>query len=119
MTGEGIHQLLHPKVHEEGRVVNELGVQDFMSIDEKAVRHQWVPVVEVAELQSDAVAVLETLFEEQRGIKLQLQQITAQMLHILFDYDVDYLPCRTKKCHPLTSHMEVNWATRRKRIFPL
>lgn len=71
----------------------------MISINEEAVRHQWVPVVEVAELQSDAVAVLETLIEKQGGIELQLKQVTTQMLHVLFYYDVDYLPWKTKKCH--------------------
>lgn len=62
----------------------------MVSVDEEAVGHQWVPVVQVAELQSDAVAVLETLAKEQRRIKLQLKQIAAQMLHVILDYDVDY-----------------------------
>lgn len=88
-------------MHEEGGVVHKLGVRDVISINEEAVRHQWVPVVEVAELQSDAVAVLETLIEKQRGVELQLKQVTTQMLHVLFYYDVDYLPWKTKKVSPL------------------
>lgn len=62
----------------------------MVSVDEEAVGHQRVPVVEVAELQSDAVAVLETLAKEQRRIELQLKQVAAQMLHVIFDDDVDY-----------------------------
>lgn len=96
LSRESIHQFLHPVMHDDGGVVQELGVGDIVSINEEAVRHQWVPVVKVAELQSDAVTVLDTLIEKQRGIERQLEEIAAQMLHILFDYDVDYLPCETK-----------------------
>lgn len=84
-------------MHEDGGVVKKLGVRDIIAINEEAVRHQWVPVVEVAELQSNAVAVLEMLIEKQRGIELQLKQVTTQMLHILLYYDVDYLPWKTTK----------------------
>lgn len=95
-------------MQEDGGVVNKFGVWDFISIDKKAVGHQWVPVVEVAELQSNAVAVLETRVEQQRGIELQLQQVTTQMLHVLFDYDVDYLPWRTEtKSSPDVMHVHV------------
>lgn len=96
LSGESIHQFLHPVMHDDGGVVDELGVGDIVSINEEAVRHQWVPVVKVAELQSDAVTVLDALIEKQRGIERQLEEIATQMLHILFDYDVDYLPCETK-----------------------
>ncbi len=87
LSREGIHQFLHPVVHEERGVVKKLGVRDFISVDVEAVRHQRVPVVEVAELQSDAVAVLETRIEEQGRVELQLQQVTAQLLHVLFYYN--------------------------------
>lgn len=62
---------------EEGIVVEKLGVWDVVSINEEAVGHQGVPVVKVDKLHSDAIAVVELLFEEQGGIKLQLEQITA------------------------------------------
>lgn len=79
-------------MHEERCVVKKLRVGDVISVDEKAVGHQRVPVVEVAELHGDTVAVLETLIEEQGGIELQLQQVTAQLLHVLFNDNVDDLP---------------------------
>ena len=79
-------------MREDRGVVKKLGVRDFIPIDDEAVRHHWVPVVELAELQGDAVAVLERHIEEQGGIELQLQQVTAQMLHILFYYYLDDLP---------------------------
>lgn len=77
-------------MQEDGGVVHKLGEGDLVSVDEEAVGHQRVPVVELAELQSDAVAVLETLAKEQRRIELQLKQVAAQMLHVVFDDDVDY-----------------------------
>lgn len=76
-------------MQEDGRVVHELRVRDFFPVNEEAVGHQWVPVVQVAELQSDAVAVLETLTEEQGGVELQFKQVATQMLHVLLDYDVN------------------------------
>lgn len=78
-------------------VVNKLGVRDLVPADREAVGHQRVPVVELAELQGDAVAVLELRPEEQRGIELQLQQVTAQLLHVLLHYDVDGLSWKAKE----------------------
>lgn len=72
------------------------GVWDVVSIDEEAVRHQGVPVVKVDKLHSDAIAVLELLFEEQGGIKLQLEQITAELLHVFFNYDLNCFSWKTK-----------------------
>ena len=91
LSRESIHQLLHPVVHEHGGVIQELGVGDFLSVDEEAVGHQRVPVVEMAELHGDAVIVLKTHIEEQGGIELEIQQVTAQVLHVLFYDDLDDL----------------------------
>ncbi len=91
LSRESVHKFLHPKVRENGGVEKKLRVLDFFPINEKAVRHQWVPVVEYAELQSDAVAVLVTCIEEHFGIELKLQQVTTQLLHILFYYNADCL----------------------------
>lgn len=97
-------------MREEGAVVDELRVRDVLPVDEEAVRHERVPVVEVGELQSDAVAVLETCVEEQGGIELEVQQVTTQVLHVLFYYNVDSLSCGTKtiKCHNWMSLTETN-----------
>lgn len=56
---EGIHQLLDAVVCQNSRVEEELYIGDLISINEEAVRHEWVPVVELAELQGDAIPVLE------------------------------------------------------------
>lgn len=50
-------------------------------------------MVEVAELQGDSIAVLETCIEEQLWVKLQVQHVATQVLHILFYYNVDDLTC--------------------------
>lgn len=62
---------------EDGTIVEKLGVWDVISINEEAVGHQGVPVVKLDKLLSDAVTVLELLFEEQGGIELQFEQITT------------------------------------------
>lgn len=54
-------------------------------------------MVKVVELHGDAVTVLELLFEEQRGVKLQLEFIIAQLLDVLFNYDFNRLTWETKK----------------------
>lgn len=78
-------------MHDEGGVEKKVGILNFISINNEVVWHEWVPVVEVGELQSDAVAVLQTPIKKQRGIKLHLKQVTTQVLHVLFDYDVNCL----------------------------
>lgn len=83
LPGEGVHQLLNAVVCENRRVEDELRVRQFISINEEAVWHQRVPVVELAELQSDTVAILEVGVKEQGGIKLQLQQVSTEVLHVL------------------------------------
>lgn len=86
LPGEGVHNLLNAVVCEDGRVVDELLVRQLVSVNDEAVRHQRVPVVEVAELQSDAVPVLEVGIEEQGRIELQLQQVAAEVLYVLLHH---------------------------------
>lgn len=83
---EGVHQLLNAVVGEHGVVEEELLVRQLVSVDEEAVGHQGVPVVQLTELQSDAVPVLEAGVEQQGGIKLQLQQVPTEVLHVLLDH---------------------------------
>lgn len=56
---EGLHHFIRAIVKEEWSVVEELFIWHRIAINEESVRHQWVPVVKLAELQSDAVPVLE------------------------------------------------------------
>lgn len=86
LSGEGVHNLLNAVVCEDGGVVQELLVRQLVSIDDEAVRHQRVPVVEVGELQGDTVPVLEVGIKEQGGIELQVQQVAAEVLHVLLDH---------------------------------
>lgn len=44
-------------------------------------------MVELAELQSDTVAVLEGRAEQQGGIELELKQVSAEVLHVIFYHD--------------------------------
>jgi len=90
---EGIHHLLHAVVCENRRVEKELCVCELVSVYMEAVRHQRVPVVELAELQRDAVAILEVTVEQQRGVKLQLQKVATEVLHVLLYHDSDCLTC--------------------------
>ncbi len=80
---EGIHQLFNAVMCENRSVEEELRVEQFISVYEEAVGHQGVPVVELAELQRDTVTVLELGVKQQGGIKLQLQLVSTEVLHIL------------------------------------
>lgn len=91
LPGEGFHHLIDAVVHENGGVVDELLVRELVAVNHKAVGHQRVPVVELAELQSDAVPVLEVGIKEQGGVELQAQQVSAQVLHILLYHYLDGL----------------------------
>lgn len=53
-----------------------------------------MPVVQGVELRCDAVLVLEALVEEQLGIKLEFEVIATQMLHIVFNHNLDGLTYR-------------------------
>lgn len=81
-------------VCEDRRVEQELCVRKLLSVYVEAVGHQRVPVVELAELQRDAVPVLEMRVKQQGGVKLQLQKVAAQVLHILLYHDSNRLACR-------------------------
>lgn len=48
-------------------------------------------MVELAELQRDTVSILEVGVKQQRGIKFQLEQVSAKVLHVLFNYDFNCL----------------------------
>lgn len=91
LPGEGVHHLINAVVCENGGVVEELLVRVLVAINHKAVRHQRVPVVELAELQSDAVPVLEVGIKEQGGVELQAQQVSAEVLHVLLYHYLDGL----------------------------
>lgn len=87
LPGEGIHERLHAVVRQNRRVEEELFVWQLVPIYYEAVGHQRVPVVELAELQSDTVAVLEVRAEQQGGIELELKQVSAKVLHVIFYHD--------------------------------
>lgn len=72
LSREGIHQLVHAVVCKNRSVEEELCVRHFISVNKEAVRHQGVPVIELAELKSDTVPILELGVEQQGRIKLQL-----------------------------------------------
>lgn len=88
---EGLNQFLHPVVGEDRGVENELRVVNVLSIDLEAVRHERVPVVKLTELHRNPVLVLKLWGEQQRGIKVELQPVTAQMLHIVLDHNTNGL----------------------------
>lgn len=50
-----------------------------------------MPVVQGVELRCNAVLVLETLVEEQLRIKLEFKVIATQMLHVVFNNNLDGL----------------------------
>ena len=97
LPSETIHQLLDAVVCEDRRVEDELWVRQLVSINKEAVGHQGVPVVELAELQSNAVAVLKLGVKQHGGIKLQLQQVSTEVLHVLLYHDFDGLTWERQK----------------------
>lgn len=108
LTSESVHQLLNAVVCEDRRVEKELWVWQFVSVNEEAVRHQRVPVVELAELQGDAVAVLELWVEQQGWIKFQLQQVSTKVLYVLLDHDFYRLTWEKHAEKPRGGAIEMN-----------
>lgn len=92
LAREGIHQGLHPIVHQHGGVEQELLVAVVLGAHLEGVRHERVPVVEMVELHGNAVLVLELDAEQQLRVELELQEVAAQLLHVLLDHDLDGLP---------------------------
>lgn len=72
-------------------IEDKLFVAVLLLFDVKTVRHQWVPVVERVEFRGDAVLILETFLEQQLWVKLELEVIAAQVLHVVFDHNLDGL----------------------------
>lgn len=51
-----------------------------------------MPVVEMVELQGNAILVLELGAEQQLWVELELQEVATQLLHVLLDDNLDGLP---------------------------
>lgn len=81
----------------DGVVVEELLEGVLLVVDVEGVRQQWVPVVQGVELSCDAVLVLEPLVEEQLRVKLQLEVVPTQVLHVVLYNNLDCLSCWTKE----------------------
>lgn len=80
---------------EDGVVVEELLVAVFLVFDLEAVRQQGVPVIECVEFGCNAVLVLELLIEKQLRVELEFEVVATQVLHVVFDHNLDRLPCGT------------------------
>lgn len=72
-------------------IEDKLFVAVLLLLDVKTLRHQWVPVVEGVEFRCDAVLILETFLEQQLWVKLELEVVAAQVLHVVFDHNLDGL----------------------------
>lgn len=81
----------------DGVVIEELLEGVLLVVDLEGIGQQWVPVVQGVELGCDAVLVLELLVEQQLGVKLQLEVVPTQVLHIVLYNDLDRLSCWTKE----------------------
>lgn len=92
LAREGVHQGLDPIVHEHGGVEQELLVAVVLGAHLEGVGHERVPVVELVELHGDTVAILELGAEQQLGVKLQPQEVAAQLLHVFLNHNLDGLP---------------------------
>lgn len=81
----------------DGVVVEELLEGVLLVVDLEGVGQQRVPVVEGVELGCNAILVLELLVEQQLRVKLQLEVVPTQVLHIVLYNDLDCLSCWTKE----------------------
>lgn len=79
-----------------GGVEDKLFIAVVFLLNLEGVRHQGVPVVQGVELRCNAVLVLELLAEQQLGVKLELEVIAAQVLHVVLDHNLDGLSYRAK-----------------------
>lgn len=62
-------------------------------MDVKGVGQQRVPVIERIEFSGNAVLVLKLLVEKQLGVELEFEVVTAQVLHVVFNHNLDSLSC--------------------------
>lgn len=92
LLGKGLHQGLHAIVQEHGGVVEKLLVAVLFPLDDEGVWHQPVPVIELVELHRDAIPVLELPPEQQLGVELEAEEVPAEVLHVVFNDDLDGLP---------------------------
>lgn len=81
----------------DGVVVEELLEGVLLVVDVEGVGQQRVPVVQGVELSCDAVLVLEPLVEQQLRVKLQLEVVPTQVLHVVLYNNLDCLSCWTKE----------------------
>lgn len=77
-------------------IEDKLFVAVLLLFDVKTVRHQRVPVVQGIEFRCDAVLILKTFLEQQLWVKLELEVIAAQVLHVVFDHNLDGLSYKIK-----------------------
>lgn len=80
---------------EDGVVVEKLFEGVLLVFDVEGVGQQGVPVVERVEFSGNAVLILELLVEEELGVELEFEVVTAQVLHVVLDHDLDGLSCCT------------------------
>lgn len=81
--------------NEDGVVVEELFEVVLLLFDLKGVRQQRVPVIECVEFSCNAVLVLELLVEKQLRVELEFEVVATQVLHVVFDHNLDSLSCGT------------------------
>ncbi len=72
-------------------VEDKLFVAVILLLNMESIRHQRMPVIQGVELRRDTVLVLEALVEQQLGVKLELEVVAAQMLHVVLDHNLDGL----------------------------
>lgn len=91
LFAERLHQVADPILRHYGVVEEKLGVCKELVLDLKGVGHERMPVVQRVELRCNAVLVLETLAEEELGVKFKLEVVAAQVLNIVLNYNFDGL----------------------------
>ena len=88
------------RVHE---IINGVGI----SIHDKCLWHEGMPVVEEVEFNVDPVVVLEGLIKKQLRLVKEMKVIAGQVINVVFDSNLDCFSY-TKKVYFLLTYM-YNW----------
>lgn len=78
-------------------VVEELLKSVLLVMYLKSVRQKWVPVVQGIEFSCNSVLVLESLVEQKLRIELEFEVVATQVLHVIFNNNLDCLSCWRRK----------------------
>lgn len=83
-------------LQQDGVVVEKLLIVVLLVVNLKGIGQEWMPVIECVELRGDPVLVLELLAEKQLRVELEFEVIATQVLHVVFNHNLNGLSCLHK-----------------------